>query len=70
MARKAAWLRPVRRTRSNLYTAARILGNVLPWLEGDIEGIVSRQVNRATGRLWSKFAYGSGPLGRIIRALF
>jgi hypothetical protein len=68
--RPGAWLKPYRRTRSKLYRAARVMGNVQPWLELSPSRILERWLNRLIGRAFSNFAYGKGPLARIIRRLF
>ena len=68
--RHSSWLKPYRQVRSNLYRAARVMGNVQPWLELSPALIVERWLNRVIGRWFSNFAYGKGPLARVIRAIF
>jgi hypothetical protein len=67
---RSNWLKPYRQTRSNLYRAARVMGNVQPWLEMDLARIIQRHLNRVIGRWFSNQAYGKGPVARIIRAIF
>jgi len=62
-------MRPYRKVRNRLYSLARLMGDVQPWLEGDPEAILRRYVNKWVGRKWSRFAYGGGLLARTIRRL-
>lgn len=68
--RRSSWLRPYRQVRSTLYRTARVMGNVQPWLELSPAMILERWLNRVIGRAFSNFAYGKGPLARLIRAIF
>lgn len=67
--RRGGIMRPYRKTRNRLYTLARLMGDLQPWIELDPEKILRRYVNKWVGRKWSRFAYGGGMLAKLIRHL-
>lgn len=58
---------PFRRGRSGLYGLARAMGDVQPWLEGDLRKVVRRQVNKAIGRALGRGAFGEGGGQSLLR---
>lgn len=56
-----------RKVRALSYRVARGMGNLQPILEGDIPGIVRRQVRRVVGKAMARAAFGDegGPWGIV-----
>ena len=62
-------LKSYKAVRRDLYRAARVMGNVQPWLELAPRKIVRRQIHRWLGRMFSRQLFGSGLIARSIKRI-
>ena len=62
-------MKPYKSFRRDLYRAARVMGNVQPWLELSPRKIIRRELHKFIGKGFSKFCFGGGMLASVIRAV-
>jgi hypothetical protein len=48
---------------------ARLIGDVQPWLEGDLRKVVRRYANKRIGKALGRGAFGDGAWGALAQGL-